>query len=89
MLKLIFVFLLASTLGADLSHLLEQLSQGERGEYLFDFQSPSSSGFNIFTFCCVLCLVNKNIVLGYHFHSVSEVMTKYIVIIRTSCFSDY
>ena len=42
--------LLAGTLGADLTGLLEQLSQGERGEYLFDFQSPSSSGFNIFIF---------------------------------------
>ena len=89
MYKLILVFVLASTLGADLTGLLEQLSQGERGEDLFDFQSPASSGFNIFSFCCFLSLVNKNIVLGYHFHSVSEVMTKYIVIIRTSCFSDY
>ena len=48
MYKLILVFVLASTLGADLSHLLEQLSQGERGDYLLYFQSPSLSGFYLY-----------------------------------------
>jgi len=83
--------LLASTLGADLTGLLEQLSQGERerGEYLYDCPSPATSGCNIFSFCCFLSLVNKNSVLGYHFHSVSEVMTKYSCIKQTSCCSDY
>ena len=38
MYRLIFVFLLASTLGADLTGLLEQLSQRERGKYWVDVQ---------------------------------------------------
>ena len=38
MYRLIFVFLLASTLGADLTGLLEQLSQRERGNYWVDVQ---------------------------------------------------
>ena len=42
MYRLIFVFLLASTLGADLTGLLEQLSQRERGKYRFDVQSVAS-----------------------------------------------
>ena len=36
--RLIFIFLLASTLGADLTGLLEQLSQRERGNYSVDVQ---------------------------------------------------
>ena len=36
--RLIFIFLLASTLGADLTGLLEKLSQRERGNYWVDVQ---------------------------------------------------
>ena len=50
MFKLIMVVIVASTLSADLSHLLEQLSQGERGDYLSYFQSPSLSGFYLYAF---------------------------------------
>ena len=38
MYRLIFVLLLASTFGADLTGLLEQLSQRERGKYWVDVQ---------------------------------------------------
>ena len=38
MYRLIFVLLLASTFGADLTGLLEQLSQRERGKYWADVQ---------------------------------------------------
>ena len=36
--RLIFILLLASTLGADLTGLLEKLSQRERGNYWVDVQ---------------------------------------------------
>ena len=47
MFKLIMVVIAASTLGADLSHLLEQLSQGERGKDYFTSNRRHS--------CAVLC----------------------------------
>ena len=50
MYKLILVFVLASTLGADLSHLLEQLSQGERGEDYFTFNRRHYLGFYFYAF---------------------------------------
>ena len=53
MFKLIMVVIVVSTLGADLSHLLEQLSQGERGEYLSFLQSPSLSGFDLNAFVVI------------------------------------
>ena len=44
--RLIFVFLLASTLGADLTGLLEELSQRERGNYEVDVQ------LNVYFYVC-------------------------------------
>ena len=88
MYKLIMVFVLASTLGADLSHLLEQLSQGERGDDLFYFQSPSLSGFYLYAFVLSWAHSIKTIMLCYHCHSLSELTTKYFVMMRTSWFSD-
>ena len=50
MYKLILAFGLASTLGADLSHLLEQLFQGERGEDYFTFNRRHYLGFYFYSF---------------------------------------
>ena len=88
MYKLIMVFVLASTLGADLSHLLEQLSQGERGDDLFYFQSPSLSGLLLDAFVLSWAHSTKTTMLCYHCHGFSELNTKYIGMSRTSYFSD-